>query len=150
MTLTAIAFLILRITIAWLFLFPLKQFIPNWKTTVNMVRFLIPFQPQLFAIAMVIVMFFGSLSILFGYYAQVAAFFLAIQCLLGFHIHQKYAQQIMTFQLSSQASPEDRNILKYAKGLGIMGNKTSGQKNIVIAVMLLFIILGGSGPYSLS
>lgn len=148
--LTAIAFLILRISIAWLFLSPLKQFIPRWKTTVEMVRFLIPFQPQLFSILMIAAMFLGSLSILFGFYAQVGAVLLAIQCLLGFCIHNKYVKKIMGLHLSVDSTESDRKILQCAKGLGIMGNKTSGQKNLIIAVILLFIILVGSGPYSLT
>lgn len=150
MALMAIAFLILRISIAWLFLSPLKQFIPHWKKTVEMVRFLIPFQPELLSVLMIMTMFFGSLSILFGIYAQVGAALLVIECLLGFIIYKKYVKKIMTLQLSAESTEADRKILQCAKGIGIMGNKTSGQKNLIIVAILLFIILVGSGPYSLT
>lgn len=147
---TTIAFFILRITIAYLFLSPLKKFILSWKNTVDMVRFLCPIQPQLMAVTMIIIMLVGSLSILFGFYGQIGAFFLMLECFLGYHLYDKYTKKIAMLQLSTQSSQDDQQILKSAKGLGIMGNKTAGQKNLVIAAVLFFIMLIGTGPGSIT
>ena len=150
MIMITIAFLLLRVTIACLFLAPLKKFLTHWKFTVNMVGTVLPFHPFFSAMVMIGVMFFGAIFILLGFYAQIAAIFLAAFCLIGAYAHRVYVKQLQAMHLEAQASPADQKILNDAKRLGIVGNVTSGQKNIVIAVVLIFIFLVGSGPYSVT
>ena len=150
MMMVVVAFLLLRVTLAWLFLAPLKKFLTHWEATVKMVELVAPKRPVFFAYTMIGIMFFGGLSILLGCLAQIGAVFLAAHCLLGVRAHNLYVKQLQSMNLDSQASPDNQKILNEAKKLGILGNITSGQKNIVIAAVLVFIALIGSGPYSLT
>lgn len=144
------ALIFLRIVLAWMFLYPLKDLLADWKGTVNLVRLITPFFPNLFALLMILVMFLGSLSILFGVYAQIGASFLFIYSLVGVIVHYQLSQQIKTQSLSDEASKDDRAVLEKTKALGVAGNNTSAQKNIVVAAALLVIVLLGSGPFSLT
>jgi len=96
------------------------------------------------------VMFLGALSILFGIYAQIGALFLFIYSLVDVMAHYQLSQQAASQTLSDDASESDKAILETTKALGVVGNVTSAQKNIVIAAALLVIILLGSGPFSLT
>lgn len=143
------AFLLLRLTLAWLFLLPIKGLISDWNNTINLVRLIAPFKPQFFATLMILVMIFGSISILFGIYAQVGALFLFVYSLMGFVVHYRLSKNLDGMTLSASASKQDKVTFQNAKALGVVGHVTSAQKNIVIAVALLVIVLLGSGPFSL-
>lgn len=145
-----VALIILRIVLAWMFLYPLKGLLSDWKGTVNLVRLITPFFPHLFAILMILVMIGGSLSILLGAYAQIGAAFLLIYSLVGVVVHYQLSLQIANQSLSDTATEDDRAVLEKTKALGIAGNITSAQKNIVIAASLLVIVLLGAGPFSLT
>ncbi|AHE67770.1 DoxX family protein [Legionella oakridgensis] len=144
------AFVVLRIILAWMFLYPLKAQLSDWDATVELVDLIAPFQPQLFAVLMVFVMIAGSLSVLFGIYAQVGAACLMIYSLIGVLVHYKLSRLITSFYLSATASNADQKILEKVQSLGVVGHVTSAQKNIVIASALWVIVCLGSGPYSLS
>ena len=145
-----IAFLVFRIVIAWFFLKPVKSLCANWKDTVEMVKLVFPFYTNAFAVMMVAVMVLGSLSVLFGFYAQVGATFLFVYSLIGFFVHTKLKNKIMLEQLRDEHSSENEKIFNSVKLLGVVGHATSAEKNIVIAAALLIIVLLGSGPYSLT
>lgn len=145
----AIAFVVLRVVLAWIFLYPLKALLSDWEGTVDLVGLIAPCKPHFFAVIMVLVMIAGSLSVLLGFYAQIGAILLFVYSLIGFVVHYKLSQQEAAFELSAEASESDKAVLEQAKGLGIVGHVTSAQKNIVIAAALWVIIFLGSGPYSL-
>lgn len=144
------AFLVLRIIIAWLFLFPLKVLLSDWPAAVDTVKLVAPIFPGLFAVLMVLVMIVGAVSILLGAFAQVGAALLLIYCLVGVVVHYKLAGLATQLTLSESASKDDRAISQKLTALAVLGNQTSGQKNIVIAAALFFILMIGSGPFSLT
>lgn len=144
------AFVVLRLILAWMFLYPLKAQLSDWDATVGLVDLIAPFQPQLFAVLMVLTMIAGSLSVLFGLFAQVGAALLMIYSLIGVLVHYKLSRLVAGLRLSASATIADQQILEKAKHLGVVGNVTSAQKNIVIASALWVIVCLGSGPYSLS
>ena len=43
-----VAYIILRLTFAWMFLYPLKALLADWDGSVNTVKLLISWQPQFF------------------------------------------------------------------------------------------------------
>lgn len=144
-----IAFIVLRIVLAWFFLYPVKGLIINWNTSVNMVKLVIPIFPNVFTVLMILTMIVGSLSVLLGIFAPVGALLLFVYSLIGVAVHYKLSQKIKKQALSESASQPDQSILAETKALGVAGHTTSAQKNIVVASALLIIILIGSGPLSL-
>lgn len=146
----SIAWLILRVVYAGMFLFPLFNLLKDFEATVGAVKLVLPFLSRFFAVVMVFVMIYGALSILLGFYAQIAGFLLLIYCLMGVLVHYRLAGLASASQLSATASAEDREVLSGAIALAILGNKTSGQKNMVLAAVACFFMLLGSGPWSLT
>lgn len=145
-----IAWLILRVVYAWMFLYPLVNLIPNFQASVGAVKLVIPFMSRFFAVVMLIVMIYSGLSILVGFYAQIAGFLLLIYCLLGVVVHYRLVGKVARAKLSASASVEDQRCFSEVVSLGILGNKTSGQKNMVLAAVACFFMLLGSGPLSLT
>lgn len=139
----------MRVVLAWLFLWPLKGLVSDWAGTVNLVKLVAPFKPAFFAVIMIFVMIFGSLSILLGIYAPIGAALLLIYSLIGFVVHYRLSQQLAAMKLTKAAGDKDKTVFQNAKALGVVGHVTSAQKNIVIAAALLVIVLLGSGPMSL-
>lgn len=145
-----IAFFSLRIILAWMFLYPLKNLLADWEGTKNLVGLLSPIGKNFIAILMILAMIIGAISILFGIYAQIGSAILFVYSLIGAYIHYKLAKEASKKELSDSANKIDKEILIETKSLGIVGNVTSAQKNFVIAGALLFITLMGSGPYSIT
>ncbi len=143
-----IAWLVLRIVYAWMFLYPLKVLLADFNATVGLVGLIAPFKPRLCAYLMVAVMIVGSLMILFGIYAQIGGILLMFYCLIGVVVHNKLAQQALSAKLSPGASDSDKGVLKSTADLGAVGNFTSAQKNYVLAAVGFFFFLMGSGPWS--
>jgi uncharacterized membrane protein YphA (DoxX/SURF4 family) len=150
MELEAIAWLILRIVYAWLFLYPIKGLLEDWQGARSLAAMAIPIYPQLFSIVMAVVMFFGALSILLGVYTEVSGIILCLYCLLGARVHYKLARELKKHQLSNDACEEDRKNLLDAINLGVVGHVTSAQKNFVLAAVSLLFAFVGSGPYSIT
>jgi len=145
-----LSFIILRIVLAWMFLYPLKGLLKDWNGTVGLAGLVSSFAAKYLAILMILAMFIGAVSILFGIYAQAGAAMLLIYTLIGIKVHYKLSQKIASLNLNTVACKEDCNILAETKQLGIVGHITSAQKNVVIAGALFFITLMGSGPYSIT
>ena len=148
--LMVVAFLLLRISIAWMFLSAVPTFISKWKVTLQMVKLLFSKYVTFFSVMMIATMIVGSFSILFGIYAQIGAFLLFIQCTLGVFVHNKFANNIARLQLSDAAEKNDQRVFGTAKSMGVVGHKTSAQKNIVLAAVMIFIVVMGSGPLSVT
>lgn len=144
-----LAWLILRVIYAWMFLYPLKSLLKDWSSTKNTVALLIPICAPFCAVLMVIVMIAGAFMILLGFYAKIAGFMLLIYCLFGAVVHYRLAAQAAALKLSGSASKADQKALQQAIGLALVGNITSAQKNIVLAAVGCFFMLMGSGPLSL-
>ena len=145
-----VAWMILRIVFAGMFLFPLKDIVRDMDASMEVVRLIMPFQARFFTYVIIAVMFLGALSILLGAYAQIAGFFLLIYCLMGVALHYRLSNRIASIKLSASASEKDQHSLSEVAALGILGNQTSGQKNIVLSAVACFFMLLGSGPISLT
>jgi len=139
MTLHTVAWLILRLAITWLFLTPVFGLVRDWDGTKQLIRLISPMWVNFFAVCCVAIMIIGSLSVLFGFYAQIGAMFLCVYCVLGIRVHYQLAKTI-----AQSAVPGDGD------ALGIAGHISSGQKNVVLAAVCLFIVVFGSGPLSLT
>lgn len=145
-----LAWLMLRVMYAWMFLFPLKDILRDFDAATEVVRLIMPFQTRFFTVIMILVMVLGGFSILLGAYGQIAGVFLLIYCLLGVAVHYRLSDEISALKLSAEASRGDRERFGDAVALGILGNQTSGQKNIVLAAVAFFFMLMGTGPMSLT
>lgn len=145
-----IAWLVLRIAYAWMFLYPLTNLIPNFEATIGAVKLVVPFMSRFFAVVMIIVMVYSGLSILFGFYAQIAGFLLLVYCLMGVVVHYRLMGKVAHATLSASLSGDDQRCFSEVVSLGILGNKTSAQKNIVLAAVACFFMLLGSGPLSVT
>ena len=121
----------------------------DWSATKSTVALLIPICVPFCAIVMVMVMIAGALMILLGFYAQIAGFMLLFYCLFGVLVHYRLAAQAAALKLV-HADSTDQQVLQQAIGLALVGNITSGQKNVVLAAVGCFFMLMGSGPWSLT
>ena len=143
------AWLILRVVYALMFFYPIYGLLKDWSGTKNMTALLFPCAVPLFAVLMMLTMFFGAFSILFGIWGQLAGFALLIYCLLGAVVHFRLARHAQKIHLSIEASHDDQQQLKQVIQLATVGNVTSAQKNFVLAAVACFFMLMGTGPFSL-
>lgn len=143
------AWMILRISYAGMFLYPLWGLLKDWNGTKSVTALVIPFAIPFFTIMMLCTMFFGALAILFGIYGQVAGLGLLIYCLLGAIVHYRLADNSKKIVSSSTISFKDQQQLTQAIQLAVIGNVTSAQKNFVLAAVACFFMLLGTGPYSM-
>lgn len=149
-TFSIIAWLVLRIVYAWMFLYPLKTLLKDWHGALGLTQLVTPFAAPFFTVIMLLTMFLGGLSILFGFYSQIAGLALLIYCLMGAIVHYRLAGKLQTMNLSNPSSSEDKQQLTQAIQLGVVGHVTSAQKNFVLAAVACFFMLIGTGPYSLT
>lgn len=139
MSLQTLACLLLRCTMTWLFLMPVFGLIRDWDGTKQLIRLVSPVCVTTLAACCVASMIVGSLSLLLGFYAQIGAIFLCVYCVLGVRVHYQLAKTI-----AQSAVPGDGD------ALGVAGHISSGQKNVVLAAVCVFMIVFGSGPLSLT
>jgi uncharacterized membrane protein YphA (DoxX/SURF4 family) len=144
-----IAWLLLRVVYAWMFLYPIKGLLSDWQASIDMVKLIMPWQTSIVAYAMIVIMFLGALSILFGIYAKIAGFFLLIYCLIGARLHYLLAYNAKAMRLSELASEDDRATFSQLGNFAVVGHVTSAQKNFVLASVAAFFMIMGSGPWSL-
>ena len=131
-------------------LYPMKALLSDWAGTKKTVGILIPIFPSFCAVMMLLVMLCGALSVLVGFYSQIGGFLLCVYCIFGIKVHYRLSQLSTAGSLSSRASDSDREVLKEAQGLAVVGNITSAEKNVVLAAVALMFTLLGSGPFSLT
>ncbi len=146
MDIYALGWLILRIVFAWMFLYPIITLLKTWHDTVKTTALLFPWQPAFFTICSILIMFFGALSILVGFFAQVGAIGLCAISLGGAIIHYRLAAQAEKLSQQLPLSSAKEQLITLAQ----VGNVTSAQKNFVLAAVAIFFILVGSGPVSIS
>jgi len=144
-----VAWLVLRFVYAWMFLYPLKSLLKDWPATVQATGLLFPWQSGCFAVASIVVMALGALSILLGCYGQLGAAGLLVFSLGGAVIHYRLADLAKRARLSDQASSADRQAMGELSALGVVGHVTSAEKNFVLAAVALFFLIMGTGPWSL-
>lgn len=147
-----LAWLIIRIAYAWMFIYPVKSLMQDWQGTKLMMDLLVPKSLGLQALTaaiMLVIMLFGGLMILFGVYAQIAGLILCIYSIIGYFIHTKLAQSAFVMKNKFEIKAHQDEILDLEK-LAFIGHTTSAQKNFVLAAMGLMFFLLGSGPLSLT
>jgi uncharacterized membrane protein YphA (DoxX/SURF4 family) len=145
-----VAYIVLRVVFAWMFLWPIKGLLADWKATQNMVAMICPASlVGIGSIGMVLVMVLGALSILLGVLPQIGGAVLTVFCLIGASIHYRLGASAAVGELSKEATAADRDLHAKAVGLAAVGNITSAEKNFVLAAVGLFFALAGTGPYSL-
>lgn len=144
-----IAWLILRIVFAWMFLYPLTVLLSDWEAAKGNVGMIFPRYHHELAMLMVVVMIAGALSILLGILPHIGGLMLLVYCLIGALVHYRFADTINGLQLSTQANSEDSAILDKARTIGAVGHITSAQKNFVLAAVACWFMLMGTGPWSI-
>ena len=147
-----IAWLVLRIVYAALFLYPIKGLVQDWPTTQSLVKLVWPYDVALniICIAMIMVMFAGALSIALGLWAQVGGMALLIYCLFGAKVHYALAGALQANSLSENAIEADKTVFSQAVNLGVVGHVTSAQKNFVLSSVAFYFVILGSGPLSIT
>lgn len=147
---TTLAWLILRIGYAWLYLYALKALFANWQATEWIVSLVFPFWVRFFAVLCVLSMIVSSIMLIFGIYAQIAGIILFFYNLIGARIHYQIAAAIKTEKQNGTVNKTDHEIFEKVQTLGIVGHVTSAQKNFILAAVALFFMLMGSGPFSVT
>ncbi len=145
----ALAWLVLRVVYAWMFLYPAVGLIRDWKSTVQTTGLLFKWFPGGFALGSLMLMIFGSFSILLGFYGQFAAVAFIGFNLGGAILHYRLARILKQTHLSKEACAADRDALQGAIALGVVGHVTSAEKNFVLTAVALFFAMKGTGPLSL-
>lgn len=144
-----VAWLVLRVVYAWMFLYPAIGLIGDWSTTVKTTGLLFRWQPQVFAVASVTFMIVGGTMILLGVYGRLAGLGFVAFSIGGAVIHYRLAAQATSSKLSGHASVEDHAAMEGLAGLATVGHVTSAQKNFVLAAVGFFFAIMGTGPMSL-
>lgn len=139
--------LVLRLAIAWIFLWPLPGLLRDWSTTVQTTALVFPL-PRLVSVAGVLVMPLGAVSVGIGVYGRIGGAALAIFCVGGAFVHRALAGQPAALIESLQLEGEARETAATAAQIGAVGHATSALKNWVVAAACLFITLAGTGKLS--
>ncbi len=146
----ALAWIVLRLVYAWMFLWPLKALFADWKGAEGLIALLCPKAlVPLGAKLMIVVMIAGALSILLGVLPRVGGAMLCVYSLLGAKVHYKLAATAAEAKLGDTATDADRATLTGVSTLATVGHVTSAEKNFVLAAVGFFFAIMGSGPYSL-
>ena len=99
---------------------------------------------------MILSMILSSLSVLFGYYAEIGGLMIAIYSAIGIYIHQNFAKMALSMTLRDKVSHKDTETFQSLSTLAAVGHGSAEMKNIVICALGLFLWLQGSGPFSLT
>ena len=140
--------LCMRISIAWIFLWPLPGILKDWKTTVGATALVFPV-PNLTTLAGVCVMIGGSLSVGLGIYGRIGAAVLALYCAGGVLVHMALSRQPAILLDGLHLKGKSADVANNAAAIGAVGNVTSAWKNWTIAGACVFIALAGTGRWSL-
>ena len=146
----SIAWLVLRIIYAWMFLYPALGLIRNWDITVQTTGLLFKRLPFFFAMGSVIIMILGSVSILLGFFGQIGAAGLLFFNIGGALIHYKLAKIAENTVVSKDISAVDKAVVEQLQKLAIVGHVTSAEKNFPLAAIAFFFLIIGTGPLSIT
>ena len=142
-----IGWLAMRLTIAWLFLWPLPGLLRDWRGTVGATALVFP-MPRAVTLAGVFVMLLGAVSVAVGIYGRVGGAALAIYCVGGAFVHRALAAQPAALIDALKLPDDARSTAETAAAIGALGHTTSAWKNWTIAGACTFIALAGTGPWS--
>ena len=143
-----VGWLALRLSVAWLFLWPLPGLLKDWSTTVATTSLVFPL-PTLTTFLGLLVMPLGAISIALGVYGRIGAALLAAYCIGGAFVHMALARQSQSL-INELTIPQNQHATaqKVAK-IGAVGNITSAWKNWTVAGSCIFMALVGTGQWSL-
>jgi hypothetical protein len=141
---------ILRIAVAWMYLFPVPGLVADWDATTLLTRLVSGIFVNFLSVLGIFLMVLGAISILFGIYAQIGGIFLFVYTLIGIRVHFRLAQVIASRELPDICRAQGGPALGDVKSLGVLGQITSGQKNVVLAAVALAFVILGSGSISLT
>jgi len=142
-----LAWVILRLCVAWIFMYPLKDLLRDWPGTVSLAGLLFPKLAKCAAVAMVLVMFFGALSILLGVYAQLFAILLCMYSLMGVVVHMRLAGMV---KQAAASLDQENDAVTGMVTLGVVGHTTSAWKNIPLAAICFYLAVFGVGPMTVT
>jgi hypothetical protein len=142
--------LILRIIMAWMFLIPVPGLIRDWESTKVLTRLISGIFVNTCSVISIAMMVLGAASVLLGLYAQIGGILLLAYSLIGVRAHFKLAKLIASIRLPKVCHPDGDHAFAEVKSLGIVGQITSGQKNMVLAATALAFTILGSGPVSIT
>ena len=141
---------IIRITVAWLYLFPLPGLLADWDATTMLTRLVSGIFVNFLSILGIVLTGLGAISVLFGIYAQIGGIFLFVYTVVGIQVHLRLAKVIASRELPDTCRAQGGQALGEVKSLGIVGQVTSGQKNVVLAAVALAFSILGSGSISVT
>ena len=114
--------------------------------TIDSMRRMFPVGTELMAWFMFAMTGTSAVSILLGFFAQVAGACMVALNLMGVRFHLGSAKQAQ--EIGSQ-HPDSAEMAQIAAIPGV-GHRTSAQKNVVLAAVGLLFLLLGTGPFSLT
>jgi uncharacterized membrane protein YphA (DoxX/SURF4 family) len=141
---------IIRVVMAWMFLMPIPGLLADWKSTQMLTRLVSGVCVNLLSVLSIAMMVLGALSILLGLYAQIGGILLFVYCIIGMRVHFKLGRLISSIQLPDVCRPGGEEAFGEVKSLGIVGQVTSAQKNVVLAGVALAFAILGSGAISIT
>ena len=142
-----IGLLIMRLSIAWLFLWPLPGLIRDWQSTVGATALVYP-MPRLVTLLGVCIMPLGAVSVAVGIYGRVGAAALTLYCIGGAFVHLALAKQPAELTRSVHTDQNGQAAVATAAAIGSVGHVTSAWKNWTVAGACAFLALAGTGPWS--
>ena len=146
--LATIGLLILRLSIAWLFLWPLPGLVRDWDATVSATALVFP-MPKLVTTDGVCLMPLGAISVGIGIYGRIGGAALALYCIGGVFVHMALSRQPAALMEALTLSDRDRATANTAATIGAVGHVTSAWKNWTVAGGCACIALVGTGPLSI-
>ncbi len=147
MTLEELGSLLIRISVAWLFLTGFWYDVRAFKSTEKETRLLFKWHTDFFATAGMIIMGAGAVSILFGIFPRLGALALAIFLIPASVIHFRsrdaaadLKKKIFDRGVGDQPLKDD---IEELGTLGSVGQFSSGLKNLALIGPTLYLVLAG-------
>lgn len=149
MTLEELGSLLIRISVAWLFLTAAWYDTRGFKLIQKETGLLFKWRPGFFAAAGVMMMAAGAVSILFGIFPRLGALALAIFLVPATMIHYKDRDRAIELKEkildsgAGQTNPALKDDIEALATLGFLGNWSSGKKNLTLLGPTLYLVLAG-------
>jgi uncharacterized membrane protein YphA (DoxX/SURF4 family) len=134
-----ISLFLIRITLAWMFAYPLHLFFNNFQGAKAAAGLINDRMSTFLAIIMMAIMLVGSILLLLGVFVKEVAILFFIYSCLGYYAHKKLANQSVKLK-TSESSIHD---------IAISGQTSSAWKNIPICTLAVLLIINGPGKISI-
>lgn len=150
MSLEELGSLLIRISIAWLFLTAAWYDARGFKPIQQETGLVFKWYPGFFAVAGVTMMAAGGLSILFGVFPRLGALALVIFLVPATMIHYKdrdlaaELKKKILGRKGGQIDPPLKNDIEALTALGFIGNWSCGKKNLTLLGPTLYLVLAGA------